>query len=249
MNKVSVIVPIGSIRQWLQECINSITSQITPNGMELILVNNTGNPLPKLNFNGIVPIIVEEERRGLSFAMNTAFEKVSGDYFTFLADDDKFARSDALYDLSCEMESAEDEIKAIYSLYESINFNSNYFATSSKLRDYLLDHRKIYWKHIHYGGGFFVMGCAFYKKEVLDSGIRFNTKITRGEEFLFNLQILKEGGVFQAYNSVTHLLRTHSMNKSRKRVSENKKAFRSRRGIEMGNLYKELNAITTERLK
>ena len=89
---ISVIVPIYKVEQYLEKCVNSITSQTYTN-LEIILVDD-GSPD---NCPAICDQLAKTDKRikvvhkpngGLSDARNVGFENSSGKYITFVDSDD-----------------------------------------------------------------------------------------------------------------------------------------------------------------
>ena len=93
--KVSVIVPVYNVEEYVGECIESIINQTYTN-LE-ILINNDGSTDNSYEIcksyaekdNRIR--LFSQENKGLSAARNAMIEKVSGDYVLFVDSDDKIA--------------------------------------------------------------------------------------------------------------------------------------------------------------
>lgn len=95
MAKISVIVPIYKVEQYLVQCIESIVKQTYQN-LEIILVDD-GSP------DGCGAIcdawqekdarihVIHTENEGLSCARNTGIDQATGDYIMFVDSDDYIA--------------------------------------------------------------------------------------------------------------------------------------------------------------
>lgn len=92
MEKVTVIVPVYHVEQYLARCIDSIISQSYKN-LELILVDDGSND----NCGGLCDEyrnkderinVIHKENGGLSSARNAALDMMTGDYVTFIDSDD-----------------------------------------------------------------------------------------------------------------------------------------------------------------
>ena len=90
--KVSIIVPVYNVEQYLRKCINSILSQSYKN-IELILVNDGSTD----NSGKICDEYAEKDKRinvihktngGLSEARNVGIENSTGSYLSFIDSDD-----------------------------------------------------------------------------------------------------------------------------------------------------------------
>ncbi len=101
MYKVSVIIPIWNVEDYLAEAIDSVINQTCgfEESIELILVND-GSPdsCDKIcrkyaeNYPDNI-IYIEQENKGLSAARNAALEVASCEYIAFLDSDDKFSEN------------------------------------------------------------------------------------------------------------------------------------------------------------
>ena len=92
--KLSIIVPIYNVEQYILECIQSVYRQaLTENDFELILVNdgtqdNSFGVIKDIIHQHTNIIVVEQSNQGLSAARNTGLLYAKGDYILFLDSDD-----------------------------------------------------------------------------------------------------------------------------------------------------------------
>lgn len=92
--KLTVIVPVYKVEQYIRQCVESIFMQNIPDDdFELLLIDdgNTDNSfgvIKDLTDSHRNVIIIRQENQGLSAARNTGLEKASGDYVLFLDSDD-----------------------------------------------------------------------------------------------------------------------------------------------------------------
>lgn len=92
MKKISIIVPIYNVEQYLKKCIESIINQTYKN-IEIILINdgskdNSGKIADEYSKNDDRIIVMHKENGGLSDARNCALDIATGDYITFVDSDD-----------------------------------------------------------------------------------------------------------------------------------------------------------------
>ncbi|MBR6253600.1 MAG: glycosyltransferase [Clostridia bacterium] len=90
--KLSIIIPVYKVEQYLSECIDSVLNQHLTN-IEIILVDD-GSPdnCPKIcdeyaSKNKIIKVI-HKENGGLSSARNSGIKEASGEYLMFIDSDD-----------------------------------------------------------------------------------------------------------------------------------------------------------------
>ena len=100
MKKVSIIIPVYNVVDYIERCWKSVNAQ-TYSDIELIFVDDCGtdesiSKLETLISEGSrfpVQIIKHKKNRGLSAARNTGIEASSGDYVYFLDSDDDLVPS------------------------------------------------------------------------------------------------------------------------------------------------------------
>lgn len=102
--KISVIVPVYNVAEYIEECIQSLAVQ-TFKDFEVIFVDDRGKDdsihiiereLGRIKANSCDARIIKHKRnRGLSAARNTGFEVARGEYIYFL-DSDDYISSDCL---------------------------------------------------------------------------------------------------------------------------------------------------------
>ena len=88
MKKLSVIIPVYNVAEYLEECLNSVCNQ-TLTDMEIICVNdgstdNSGEILRKFVKKDKRIQLIEQENAGLSAARNTGMKYATGEYISAL---------------------------------------------------------------------------------------------------------------------------------------------------------------------
>lgn len=95
--KISIIVPVYNVEQYIKECFDSIAAQTYKGEIECIFVDDCGQDnsvavLVKLiaEYNGPIQfsIVHHENNKGLSGARNTGIRHAQGDYLYFIDSDD-----------------------------------------------------------------------------------------------------------------------------------------------------------------
>ncbi|WP_296205416.1 glycosyltransferase family 2 protein [Psychrobacter sp. UBA3962] len=98
MYKLSIIIPIYKVENYIQECLQSVLYQL-PDNVQIICVND-GSPDNSINiaknllksYSQKVQsqfIFIDQPNQGLSGARNTGLEYAKGEYIGFLDSDDK----------------------------------------------------------------------------------------------------------------------------------------------------------------
>ena len=194
---ISVIVRTMN-RPQLPEALESIASQTYPN-LEVIVVDAQGEkPLDLGERCGRFPLQVVSKRKPLNrpAAANAGLDKVKGDYFCFLDEDDiilpkhienlyavlNFTKAPAAYDI----------IEKIDTNNTSISFNSSF--------DYL----KLIW------GNYIPNMAVLYRSDILCKGANFDVSFEIYEDWDFLLQVAalgefifhqEKGGIYRDTNS------------------------------------------------
>ena len=95
--KISIIIPIYNVSQYVNRCLESVINQTFTN-IECVLIDDCGSDdsMSKVNYfvenyRGpiVFHIIHHDKNRGLSAARNTGVKNASGDYIYFLDSDDE----------------------------------------------------------------------------------------------------------------------------------------------------------------
>lgn len=95
--KISIIVPVYNVEQYIKECFDSISAQTYKGEIECIFVDDCGQDdsvavLEKLiaDYHGAIKfcIVHHEHNKGLSGARNTGIRHAKGDYLYFIDSDD-----------------------------------------------------------------------------------------------------------------------------------------------------------------
>ena len=92
MTKVSIIIPVYNVEQYLDRCLSSVLNQ-TYKDLEMILVNDGSTDKSGIICEEFVQIdkrakVYHQENRGLSEARNTGLKYMTGDFVMFLDSDD-----------------------------------------------------------------------------------------------------------------------------------------------------------------
>ena len=96
MEKISIIVPVYNIEEYIEKCVKSITKQTYKN-LEIILVDDgstdsAGKICDKLAEKDERIKVIHKKNGGLSSARNAGMKKATGDYICFIDGDDYISK-------------------------------------------------------------------------------------------------------------------------------------------------------------
>lgn len=148
--RISVVVPVYNVEQYLEKCVNSIINQTYKN-LEIILVDDGAtdksgklcDELAKLD-NRIM--VYHKKNGGLSDARNYGVERATGDYIGFVDGDDYIDAEmyEKLYEAIKKenVDVAECNLKIIYSDRVELFTEKKYYSVYTK-QEYLEEYLKI----------------------------------------------------------------------------------------------------------
>ena len=156
--KVSVIVPIYNVENFVEECLNSLKYQ-TLRDIEVILVNDgsTDNSIEKIKYllddcNHFK--LINQENAGLSAARNKGLDYATGEYIAFVDSDDYVEPTflEELYNAAIEdnldivmggykkfQNNCYEEIKRNSNLYDKVMTGIDFLKSELKHSDYRME--------------------------------------------------------------------------------------------------------------
>ena len=204
MPKISVIVPVYNVREYLEKCVSGVRAQ-TFGDWELILVNDgstdgSGELCRALAGEDRRVLVLDRPNGGVSAARNTGLDAASGDTVTFLDSDDSFAP---------------DHLETLFSLLESAGAD----AAASGMTLFYPDCPAE--RAVRPGAGvfsgkeeilraFLTEGCGLYGacgklfRRAAVGDVRFSA-YTRAEDALFCVRVLSRCGVYAMSDTAGYL--------------------------------------------
>lgn len=216
--KVSVIVPVHNVEDYLEKCINSLLQQTYEN-VEIILVENNSTDssysIAKMyseNFRNIK--CIRSKKKGVGAARNIGIENSTGDFIAFV-DADDYVTKDYIYEL----------VNPLNSKF-CMTMTTEYFIIRDTLQKHCYDKNNdksiISSKELmnnlsRINGGGYSVNKLFRKDLIRRSNIMFDENVRILEDFLFCIEYLNscdESDVYllkkplyyytQRSNSVSH---------------------------------------------
>lgn len=159
MKKVSVIVPVYNVEEYIDKCLETLTNQ-TFKDFEIIIVND-GSPDNSesiiLNYQKKYPQLIKyykKENGGLSSARNYGIEKSNGKYLMFI-DSDDYVTTDMIEKLFNRIEEEQSDM-AICNYFRVTckgkiikNYNNNPGTTNIKSNPEIILNKQAAWNKIY----------------------------------------------------------------------------------------------------
>lgn len=194
MNLVSIIMPVYNGQNFIRESIKSVLNQIYKN-WELIIVNDGSND----NSEGIINEFNDnriryfrKENGGVSTARNFGIEKARGEYIALL-DCDDYMDTNRLNKLAHILKNNK-EVDAIYTNVITIDKQNNeLYRLKSEV---VVENYKDYYPTILSRQIIPAPVTLFFRRKVIDLGIRYPEKYRNSEDYLFSLMIAKKFNIF-----------------------------------------------------
>ncbi len=221
-HKITIIVPVYNVEEYVGRCLESIITQTHAN-LEIIVVNdgsddNSMDVVEKFSTIDNRFVVVNQKNLGLSLARNCGLDIATGDYVLFVDSDDWLdpEACERLLDVALET-NADVVVFGLMLVAPNWVIERKQFKFESSLsgEEYLLAAMQ--------SDGFTPTACnKFYKKDVV-SGVRFPPGL-RYEDIYFTAAVLAssatvfiEGGVFYYYqkfreHSITSLVGVENYN-------------------------------------
>lgn len=190
MKKISIIVPVYKVEEYLNDCVESLVNQTYKN-LEIILVDD-GSPdnCPKLCDEWAEKDerikVIHKQNGGLSSARNAGLEIVSGDYVFFIDSDD------SIHSQTCEillknLEKSDADIsmgsfKNVYSLKDIQEKPYNFDDVSTKVYHDDEVYNLLFNKEISL---IMIACCKLYKKEIFKD-LRYEEGKIHEDEFMIH---------------------------------------------------------------
>lgn len=190
MEKISIIVPVYNVEQYIEECIVSLIQQTYTN-TEIILVDDgstdgSGAICDKYSTEDDRILVIHKQNGGLSSARNSGIEAARGKYIIFVDSDDYWIDSNSLKHLVTLAENYDADV--VRGEYVSINEKGEKIQTITRNKAgvdlKLLDSASFY-IHAIAGENFSVL--FLFRKESIGQ-LRFDENLKIQEDIDFNIK-------------------------------------------------------------
>ncbi len=195
--KISIIIPVYKVEQFLERCVSSVTTQTYKN-LEIILVDDgspDGSPAicDKLANEDKRIKVIHKKNGGVSSARNEALKKATGDYVAFVDSDDWVEKT--MYEEMLNIALEEDADMTFCKMKEARSDGT--FSNYNEFNLDKLKEKKIEYFFINAKSGFDLVGVlggpcrTLFKKSTIE-GLEFNTTLKYGEDLFFLLKVFEK---------------------------------------------------------
>lgn len=179
--RVSVIIPVYNVKDYLSACVNSVLSQ-THTNLDIWLIDDgstdgSGDICERFRTKDNRIHVIHQKNMGQSCARNAALERVNGDYLTFVDADDRICENMIEHLLTEITEHDADAAVCQITEYRAVNESSmakRLIYTDNEVYEALFDKK--------YGDMMRAACGKLYKKQIFE-GIRFPEGRIHEDEF------------------------------------------------------------------
>ncbi|MBW3078677.1 glycosyltransferase family 2 protein [Bifidobacterium simiiventris] len=259
--KISIIVPVYNVENYIDDCVNSILSQGN-HDIEIILVDDgstdsSGDICDRIKNTNSLVSVVHKTNGGLSSARNLGLKYAKGEYVFFVDSDDYIVEGSLKALCECiDNNNHPDVIKFNYIRYDKKN-NKKYTVNSSIEKTFYPNQKSIYSSVIPQllaPGSLLSTGATYgvsvwshiYKKDLLDKNkiVFVSEREISSEDILFNFQVLRLAETYIAINNsvYVYILRNGSLTQKYipDKFQKKKLLYRKLREEIIANGYNEL---------
>ena len=182
MIKVSIIVPVYNVEEYLNKCLDSLFSQKF-DSFEIICVNDcsTDSSLDILHSYSQkytnCHVLNNETNRGLSYSRNRGIKEAKGEYLLFVDSDDWLINNSVLYDLFSKASELEVDLLRFGISTDTRIVDEDLVGEGKKVFSALIGQEKYKWESVRN----FVRRSSLVNNKVL-----FDEKIYGCEDILFS---------------------------------------------------------------
>lgn len=195
--KISVIVPVYKVEQFLEKCVNSIITQTYKN-LEIVLVDDgspDGSPAlcDKLAKQDKRIKVIHKENGGVSSARNEGLKQATGDFVAFVDSDDWI--EETMYEEMMSLALKENADMTFCKMKEARSDGT--FSNYNEINLDKLKEKRIEYFFINARKGFDLVGafsgpCRTLYKTSLIKNISFDVNLKYGEDLCFLLKAFEK---------------------------------------------------------
>lgn len=221
-------IPVYNCERYIEQCINSICKNIEGGvNYEIICVDDNSDDdsamiVEKLALrNNRIVLIKNQENKGVSYSRNTALQVACGRYVWFVDSDDMILNKCVMPFISVADENGLDWIVGNYL---SIDEKESSPISFGKMEFHLVKNNKEVIDNVARDPNGNVCNgvcCGIYRREFLiKNNIYFNTRLTYGEDIMFNFDVTLYTEVMAKFNCACYNYRFNEKSTTKRRDKE-----------------------------
>ena len=191
--KVTIIVPVYNLCNYISKCINSIMSQ-TYEDIEIIIVNDgsTDNSISEINKLASTDnriIVIDKKNEGVSVARNIGIERATGKYIMFV-DGDDWIDHDMVEKLVNKAEETNSDFVGGGFVFEDIDINKKRFSPDG-FYPVIFEGKEVFKNYLC--GRYIwssVWGGIYLKETINKNNVRFVPEIKYAEDVFFTINFI-----------------------------------------------------------
>ncbi|SEG50220.1 Glycosyltransferase involved in cell wall bisynthesis [Halpernia humi] len=205
-NKLSVIVPVYNVENYLHQCVDSIINQ-TFADLEIILVNDGSTDSSPQICDDFAKKdsrikVIHIQNSGVSVARNIGIESATSDYITFVDSDDWLELS--MYENMFEINNQDEKFDVIMCDFTNVKENSKE-QISANIRKGIYSKKQIVeelFPTLLVAENFgripivSVCNCLFHCSILVKNKIRFDAELKFAEDYLFMANLMTEANSY-----------------------------------------------------
>ena len=191
MEKVTIIIPVYNVKDYIADCLHSVMSQTSMYAIECILVDDCGldNSIEIADnliesYDGPIhfKILRQSYNQGPSAARNLGIKEAEGDYVFFLDSDDTLSSDciELLYSLAQKYDA--DYVQGSYADDNHSCELPSFLSNKAEIKKLLLNHNKVQ---------FTPHNRLVRRQMLIDNSLFFNEEIKVREDFLWMTFVAK----------------------------------------------------------
>lgn len=204
-DKISIIVPVYNVEQYIERCLESIINQTYKN-IEIILVDDgstdkSGIICEKYANRDQRIKVIHQENNGLSSARNKGLDIASGKYIGFVDSDDWISKDMYYILLTIALKYNADIVECGYQkIYDDRNYPKNNSIKISEDKIFIMDNIEALYEEMKWGK-FTSIACNKLYKKNLFSEYRYPVGKTHEDEYL-TYQLLYSSTILVSINEI-----------------------------------------------
>lgn len=197
--KISVIIPVYNAEKYLKECLDSVLNQSLKE-LEIICVNdgstdNSLNILKQYSEKDNRVTVIDKKNGGVSSARNAGIEIAKGEYIAFVDSDDYLELN--AYELAYS-DAKSNNIDILNFGWRGFPNESNWdkWRSSPKEKMFINDSINA-WFYCKIGANVNIWNKLYKRSFLIESGIRFSTKLKYSEDLYFNFLLFPKAKIIK----------------------------------------------------